>query len=67
MDLVGLISVLAAAYGVVLGTVALVTGWQLFRDRQSRRKRLVPPVGTPGRAERRGDEDEQNKRKGPST
>lgn len=63
MDLVGLISVLAGVYGVLLGSVALVTGWQLFRDRLSRRQRLVPPVGAPDRAEPRGDEDEQNNAK----
>lgn len=52
-DLVGLITLLAAAYGVVLGAVALVTGWQLFSDRKpSRRWRsaVVPPVGAIERA-----------------
>ncbi len=47
-DLVGLIPLLAAAYGVVLGAVALITGWQLFSDRKPRRKWRdagVPPVG----------------------
>ena len=29
-DLVGLVPVLAAAFAVVLGAVALVTGWQLW-------------------------------------
>lgn len=31
--LVGLIPALIAAYGIVLGAVALVTGWERFRDR----------------------------------
>ncbi|MGH3906987.1 MAG: hypothetical protein ACRDTE_22825 [Pseudonocardiaceae bacterium] len=49
-DLVDLISVLAVAYGVVLGVVALVTGWQSLNDRRPRRRRrrrgvVVPPVG----------------------
>ncbi|MGH3905093.1 MAG: hypothetical protein ACRDTE_13005 [Pseudonocardiaceae bacterium] len=51
-DLVGLIPVLAAVYGVVIGVVALVTGWQVLRGRQPRRKRrgaVVPPVGVIGR------------------
>lgn len=45
-DLVALIPVLATAYGVVLGMVALCTGWQLFRDRRQPRYRrgvAVPP------------------------
>ncbi len=47
-DLVSLIPVLAAAYGAVLGVIALVTAWQLFSDRRPRRRRrgvVVPPVG----------------------
>ena len=31
-SLLSLISVLAAAYGVILGAVAVVTGWQLFHE-----------------------------------
>ncbi len=52
VDLWGLIPVLAAAYGVVLGVVVLATGWRLFIGRQPRRKRrgaVVPPVGAIGR------------------
>lgn len=43
-DLVGLVPVLAAAFGVVLGVVVLVTGWQLFSNRRSRGV-VVPRVG----------------------
>lgn len=35
-DLVGLIPVLASAFGAVLGAVVLGTGWQLFSDRRRR-------------------------------
>ena len=52
-DVLGLIPVLAAAYGVVLGAVALLTVWQLFSDRQPRSYRrgaAVPPVGVIERA-----------------
>jgi hypothetical protein len=48
-DLVSLIPELIAAYGVVLGAVVLMTGWQAFNDRPPRRKRrgaVVPPEGT---------------------
>lgn len=38
-DLVGLIPILAAAYGIVLGGVALVTGWQLFTSTTPNRRR----------------------------
>jgi hypothetical protein len=38
-DLVSLIPVLAAAYAVILGTAALATGWQIFRDRPPPRYR----------------------------
>jgi hypothetical protein len=51
LGLVSLIPVLAAAYGVVLGTVALVTGWRLFRDRSGIRHRRGgqgPPVADTG-------------------
>lgn len=47
-DVLGLIPVLAAAYGVVLGAVALLTAWQLCSDRQPRSERrfaVVPPEG----------------------
>lgn len=47
-DLAGLIAALASAYGVVLGVVALVTGWQVVSARRPRRRRrgvVVPPVG----------------------
>lgn len=53
-DLLSLIPVLAGAYGVVLGAVALVTGWQLFNDRQLRSRRrgaVVPPAGVIERAD----------------
>lgn len=56
-DLVDLIPVLAAAYGVVLGGVALVTGWQWFRDnkpRWTRRGAVVPPVGAIEKDNKRG-------------
>lgn len=36
-DLVDLIPLLAAAYAVVMGGVALVTGLEWFRDREPRR------------------------------
>lgn len=45
-DLVSLIPLLAAAYGVVMGAAALSLGWQLFRDRttaRSQRGVRVPP------------------------
>ncbi|MGH3440251.1 MAG: hypothetical protein ACRDRN_27895 [Sciscionella sp.] len=51
-NLVSLVPVLAAAYGVVLGVVALVTGWRLFcgrKPRRYRRRAVVPPVGATGR------------------
>lgn len=46
-DLLGLVPVLAAAFGVVLGAVALVTGWRMFSDRSLGRRRgvVVPLVG----------------------
>lgn len=43
-----LIPVLATAYAVVLGVVALVTGWQVFSHHRPPRRRhgaVVPPVG----------------------
>lgn len=49
--LVGLIPALIAAYGIVLGAVALVTGWEWFRDRTPFRYRrggqvpLADPTG----------------------
>lgn len=50
-DLVDLIPVLAAAYGVVLGVVVLSTGWRLCRrgkPHRYRRGAVVPPVGVTG-------------------
>ncbi len=47
-DLVGLVPVLVAAFGVVMGVVVLVTGWQWFSDRRPARRRrgvVVPLVG----------------------
>jgi hypothetical protein len=46
-QVLSLIPVLAGAYGVVMGAVALVTGWQLFSDRKPPRYRRgveVPPA-----------------------
>lgn len=47
VDLMSLISVLGAAYGVVLGGVVLVTGWQWFGGGRQHRKRhdVVVPLG----------------------
>lgn len=39
IDLVGLIPILAAAYGVLMGAVALGIGWQLFSGRTPPRAR----------------------------
>lgn len=50
-DLLSLVPVLAAAYGVVMGAVALITGWGVLRDRPAaryRRRAVVPPVGATG-------------------
>ncbi|MCA1671645.1 MAG: hypothetical protein LC799_05400 [Actinobacteria bacterium] len=47
-DFFALVPVLAVAFGVVQGTVLLVTGWQLFSDRippRWRRGVVVPQVG----------------------
>ncbi|MCA1672716.1 MAG: hypothetical protein LC799_11105 [Actinobacteria bacterium] len=47
-DFFALVPVLAVAFGVVLGAVLLVTGWQLFSDRipaRWRRGVVVPPGG----------------------
>ncbi len=47
-DLVGLVLVLVVAFGVVLGALALVMGWELFSDRIPRKRRrgvVVPRVG----------------------
>lgn len=49
VDLWGLAPVLAATYAVVLGAVALATGWQLFIARKPHRHRhraVVPRVGS---------------------
>ena len=51
--LLSLIQVLATAEGIVLGTVALVTGWRLFRDRprvQFKRGTEVPSGDATGAA-----------------
>lgn len=48
VDLVSLIPLLVAAYGVVLGGVALSLGWQLLSDRvpgRFRRGARVPREG----------------------
>jgi len=45
-DLAGLITAWACTYGVVLGVVALVTGWRALSDRRPPRRRrgvVVPP------------------------
>ncbi|MGH3797788.1 MAG: hypothetical protein ACRDSP_23195 [Pseudonocardiaceae bacterium] len=50
-DLLSLVPVLAAAYGVVMGAVVLVTGWRLFTGRELRRYRrhaAVRPVDATG-------------------
>jgi hypothetical protein len=48
--LLALIPLLAAAYGVVLGAAAVVTGWPLLTGRAARwdrrRRAVVPPEGT---------------------
>jgi hypothetical protein len=47
-----LILVLAGAHGVVMGAVALVTGWRLFSDSKPPRYRrgvVVPPADVTGR------------------
>lgn len=46
-DLVGLFLVLAAAFGAVIGAMALVTGWQMLRRRRLARRRrvVIPRVG----------------------
>jgi hypothetical protein len=51
-QVLSLILVLAGAYGVVMGGVALVAGWRLFSDSKPLRYRrgvVVPPVGVTGR------------------
>lgn len=56
-DLVGLVPVLAGAYGVVMGVVAMSLGWELFRDRAPgwfRRSVQVPPEGATGHDPGRG-------------
>ena len=50
-DLLGLILVLAAAYGVVLGVMALVTGWQVLCHRQPHRERRGVVVAAVGATE----------------
>lgn len=52
-DLVSLVAVLAASYGITISVVVLVTGWRWFRIRtgsRSGRGRRVPPEGATGQA-----------------
>ena len=48
MALVSLVPVLAAAYGVVMGAVVLVTGWRWFRYRTAGRYRRGVRIPTGG-------------------
>ena len=65
-DFGDLIPVLALAYGVVLGVVALVEGWHLLKDRRPRRTRgvAVPPAGVTAPD---GDADEHRRAHGGAT
>jgi len=50
-DLVNLVAVLTAVYGIVLGVVVLVIGWRWFRARavgRAGRGVRVPPEGATG-------------------
>ena len=51
-ELVSLIPVLITTFGVVLGAVALVTGWDLFSDRRPRTRRRGVVVSSVGVIER---------------